>query len=104
MKAYKVIVSKSYHNDLENIIYYISKNFDSPFTALALLDEIEKEVSSLSVMPYRYSLVLNPYLKSLGFRKFMVKNYIIFYKVNEENKTIMIHRILHKKPNWIDIL
>ena len=104
MEHYKILVSETYHRDLKGIIHYIFYNFDAPFTASDLLDEIESTVSSLSTMPHRYGLVDDAYLRHKEFRKCLVKNYIIFYKVNKENKTVMIHRILHARQKWIDIL
>ena len=44
MDRYKIIVSKKYHNDLRNIITYISRDLDSPCTADHLLDKIEASV------------------------------------------------------------
>ena len=44
MDRYKIIVSKEYHNDLRNIITYISRDLDSPYTADHLLDKIEASV------------------------------------------------------------
>ena len=104
MKHYKILVSETYHRDLKDIIHYISHNLDAPFTASDLLDEIESTVSGLSTMPYLYGLVDNSYLRHKKFRKCLVNNYIIFYKVHEENKTVMVHRIFHSRQNWIDIL
>ena len=104
MEHYKILVSETYHKDLKDIIHYIYHNLDAPLTTSALLDEIESAVSALSVMPFRYGLVDDAYLHRKKFRKCLVKNYIIFYKVNKENKTVMIHRILHASQKWIDIL
>ena len=104
MEHYKILVSETYHKDLKDIIHYIYHNLDAPLTTSALLDEIESAVSALSVMPFRYGLVDDAYLHRKKFRKCLVKNYIIFYKVNKENKTVMIHRILHTRQKWIDIL
>lgn len=104
MEQYKILVSESYHRDLKDIIHYISHSLDAPFTASDLLDEIESTVSNLSTMPQRYRLVDDNYLRGKEFRKCLVKNYIIFYKIHEESKTVMVHRILHTRQNWIDIL
>ena len=104
MEHYKILVSETYHKDLKDIIHYIYHNLDAPLTTSALLDEIESAVSALSVMPFPYGLVDDAYLHRKKFRKCLVKNYIIFYKVNKENKTVMIHRILHARQKWIDIL
>ncbi len=104
MEHYRIFVSESYHRDLENIIYYISHNFDAPYTAADLLDDVEDIILSLSTMPYRHGLVSDSYLRHKEFRKCVVKNYVIFYKIQEGNKSVLVHRILHMKQNWIDIL
>ena len=97
MEHYKILVSETYHKDLKDIIHYIYHNLDSPLTVSALLDEIESTVSTLSTIPLRYGLVDDAYLHRKEFRKCLVRNYIIFYKVNKENKTVLIHRILHAR-------
>ena len=104
MGKYKILVSESYHRDIRSIINYITNDIDAPFAAADFLDDIEKIISSLSHMPYRYNLVDDTYLQNKKFRKCIIKNFIIFYNVHEESKTVMIHRILHTRQNWIDIL
>lgn len=104
MEHYKILVSETYHKDLKDIIHYIYHNLDAPLTVSDLLDEIESTVSALSIMPLRYGLVDDAYLRRKKFRKCLVRNYIIFHKVNKKNKTVMIHRILHTRQKWIDIL
>lgn len=104
MENYEILVTQTFNKDLNEIVYYISHNFDEPFTATKLLDDVESTVSSLSSMPYRNRLAYDLYLKSKEFRKSIIKNYIIFYKIYEYNKTVILHRILHARQNWIDIL
>lgn len=104
MDRYKIIVSKKYHNDLRNIITYISRDLDSPYTADHLLDKIEASVKGLSTFPYRFALVNDPYLRYRGFRKCLVKKYIIFYQIIEDKKLVYIHRILHTKQSLLNII
>lgn len=103
-EQYRLIVSENYHRDIKNILHYIFHNLGSPSTALELLDEVENSLSSLSTLPYRFNLSDDAYLNSKGFRKCIVKNYVIFYKVFEDSKTVQIHRILHSQQNWLEIL
>ena len=49
-------------------------------------------------------LVQDTYLASLGYRLIKVKNYMIFYIIEEDSKHIKIIRFLHNKRNWIAIL
>ena len=43
-------------------------------------------------------------IKDLKFRKLIVKNYIIFYRINEAEKVVNVERILHGSTNWINKL
>lgn len=104
MDRYDIRVSQVYQCDLRTVLRYISRNLDAPYTAVQLLDSIESAVENLAVMPARYPLVEDPYLREKNFRTCSVKNYVIFYKISEENKTVCIHRLLHAKQNWISIL
>ena len=40
----------------------------------------------------------------LKIRKLIIKNYIIFYRVNEEENIVNIERILYSASNWINEL
>lgn len=104
MEHYEVLVSESFHRDLTNIVYYLVHQLDAPLATSSFLTNVEKTVESLSFMPYRFSLVDDPYLRHKGFRKCIIKNYLLFYRIREENKTIAIHRLLHAKQNWLQIL
>ena len=104
MDNYKIIVSEAYQKDLKGILRYITHNLDAPCIADELLNDIENTILCLFSMPKRYELIDDPYLKNKKKKKCLVKNYIIFYKVHKENKTIVIHRILHARQKWLDIL
>lgn len=104
MEPYKVLVSSSYHQDLLSIVHHISRNLDAPCTASQLLNDIEKAVYGLATMPERFPLVNDPSLSSKQYRKCIVRNYLIFYKVDHSQKVILIHRILHARQNWGKIL
>ena len=50
------------------------------------------------------SLVQDKYLASLGYRLINVKNYMIFYIIDEDEKYIKIIRFLYNKRNWMSLL
>ena len=43
-------------------------------------------------------------LAAKGYRVLPVKNYLIFYKVNEAEKCVDIIRILYNRRDWINLL
>ena len=104
METYSIYVSDSFQKDLMQIIYYINHSFSAPFTAANFLEIIENTLYDLSLMPHRYVLVSDPYLGKKGFRKCIIKKYILFFTINEGSKSIHVHRILHSRQNWMNIL
>ena len=39
--------------------------------------------------------------KKLEYRKLIIKNYIAFYRINEKEKIVEIHRILYGSSDWM---
>ena len=85
---------------MDDIVDYILFNLSSEAAALDTVLALEKAIYGLSNLPYRYSMVNDERLAYMGFRKFPVKSYIVFYSVNEELKIVRIERILHSKQDW----
>ena len=101
---YEIEISEAAQNDFKNIFLYISDNLCNKHAALRLMNLIDKNIRSLAEMPEGYPLVKDEYLRNKGIRFVVVKNYIIFYTVNESACKIYIIRILYGKRNWAYIL
>ena len=63
METYNVYVSDSFQKDLIQIVYYINHSLRAPFTAANFVEIIENTLYDLSLMPHRYVLVSDPYLR-----------------------------------------
>ena len=101
---YKIIITELAERDVEQTARYIAKELQNPIAANRLLDDIESAVASLETMPKRYALVKNEDLANLGFRLLVIHNYLIFYIVREDKKTVTIERFLHSRRDWIHII
>ena len=104
METYNIYVSDSFQKDLMQIVYYIKHSLSAPFTAANFLEIIETTLYDLTLMPHRYVLVSDPYLGKKGFRMCIIKKYILFFTIDEDSKSIHVHRILHSRQNWMNIL
>ena len=102
--SYDTHITRAAERDLSSAVDYIEFVLLNPQAADALLDEAEMKVGELSTSPERFSLVDDPVLKAWGIRFTLVKNYIAFYVISEENRTIYIVRFLYGKRDWITIL
>jgi plasmid stabilization system protein ParE len=87
-----------------DICKYIYKQLSAPKAALEMMEAIEVSLNSLSIMPYRCPLVDESHLKTLGYRKLHIKNYIAFYTTDEISKIVNVERILYARRDWLQIL
>ena len=98
--AYKIIETERAQQDLSDIVDYIIFSLENPSAAAALLDEVEACYDSLEQFPLMFETCRDPHLMSLGYRKAMVKNYLMIYKVNESSKIIFIMRFFHGRQDY----
>jgi len=101
---YKLRFSKLYNEDVDLSYNYIKNKLEAPMAADNLIREILEKLNKIKENPNIRSLVQDKYLASMGYRSIKVKNYIIFYIINNDNKTINVVRFLYNKRNWINIL
>ena len=97
---YQVSLLSIAEEDLTEIISFIAA--DNQKAALNLADKIENSLKSLSLNPKLGRIPRESEIRKLGYRYLIVQNYLIFYKV--ENKSILIHRILHGARNYKSLL
>ena len=93
--SYKVIYTQESEQDLINIYMYIAKNLLAPETAKKQADRIMKAIEALDEMPLRFKLYTNEPWNSMGLRVLPVDNYLVFYIVIGEEKTVVIIRIMY---------
>ena len=88
--AYKIIETELAQQDLSNIVDPIVYSLENPSAAATLLDEVEACYDTLERHPMIFEACYVPYLKSLGYRKAGIRNYIMIYKVHEPTKTVSV--------------
>jgi plasmid stabilization system protein ParE len=69
-----------------------------------MMELLEETMASLSDMPQRYPFVTDERLSQMGYRKLPVKNYIVFFSVDEKNNVVDVERILYVRRDWLRIL
>ncbi|MCL1819028.1 MAG: type II toxin-antitoxin system RelE/ParE family toxin [Oscillospiraceae bacterium] len=104
MEAYKVKVTNSADNDLNDIAQYISSELNAPQTALKMTRAIREAISKLEKTALLRPLVRDKRLAALGYRPLVIKNYIAFYVVNEKEKLVAVDRIIYGRRDWQNIL
>jgi len=99
---YTLKYSDCYRDELKSAIKYIRQDLENPIAAQRLKEEVQETYKKIKENPFLYPAVPDEYLASKGFRFTMVKNYMLFYIVEE--KEILILRFLYGHRDWMNIL
>lgn len=103
-KKFSLKFAPKAYEDIEEVYKYISEKLFAEVAANNLLEKIEESVMRLEEFPFSCNYVSDEVLKSKGYRKLIVDNYIVFYIVDEKNKKVVIVRILFGAQKYNDIL
>ena len=102
MQEYSVIFSESAEDDLDSIVEYLS-NF-SPIIARRYYDEIMTKSLSLSFLPQRCPFARDEKLRKKGYRYLFIRNYTVFFVVDEQNNIVDIRAIMYSRREYTALL
>ena len=100
MKEYKVELSIQAKEDYKSIIKYIKYKLLESNIAERYAELIKNEINTLKYNPQKFAIINYDIIKQYKFRKLIIKNYIVFYRINEDEKIVNIERILHGTTDW----
>lgn len=100
MEEYSVMVSRIAIEDLKKIRRYIAHELCEPETAEALVNRIQDEITKLRSFPYSHQLIRDSVMAQLGIRYLIVENYIAYFRIQENTKTVEVLRVAHERSNW----
>jgi len=104
MDSYKVIVMPEAEADLVELRNYISETLQSPGTALSYVEALEREIITLSEMPARYKPVDEEPWRSRGFRRLIIKNFYVYYRIDESEKQVHITNVIYTRRDQLKAL
>lgn len=90
--------------DMIDIVRYISQDLKNPGAADRLAEELVEAIENVLIFPYA-SPAYQP-IRSLKYeyRKILVKNFLIFYRVDEGKKLVTVTRVLYAKTDYKRLL
>ena len=103
---YELVFSKTIEEDIDLCYSYIRDNLEAPMAAEKLMKELYEKLNYVKEKPYSRPFVHDEFLSSLGIRSIKVKNYLVFYYVedSESRKTVNLVSFMYNKRDWINIL
>jgi len=101
---YNVKITDIAEQDITSTVQYIASSLKAPKAANSLLDEIEKHEKILAKTPNIYPYVSDEYLAEMGVKFVLIKNYMMFFIIEENKKIVNVFRFLHGRRDWQSIL
>ena len=101
---YQVKLTDYAVEQMQNIARYISKVLQSPDIARRWMEKIKLQISLLRTMPNRYPLTLEEPWRSEGIHKMPVENFLVYYWINETQKTVWVIVVVYGRRDQIQAL
>lgn len=100
---YNIVRTDTADAGIRKIILYIAQNFGNHI-ALEKLDQIESKILSLSDNPYIGTDPKYPVLKRQGYKILILEKDLVFYKINEPAKEVIIYAVTDQRQDYLNIL
>lgn len=102
--AYEVRLTFHAMAQVQEAVSYISKCLLEPEIAQRWADFLEKELASLDTMPARFPLIDEEPWHARGIHRMPVKNFVVYYLINEVEKTVWITAVTYGRRDQITAL
>jgi plasmid stabilization system protein ParE len=97
---YKISYLPVANRDIADIVNYIAETLTAPKAAFDLLNALEESISRLKNFPYSCRVYQPVKPLEREYRIMLVKNYVVFYTVNEHKKLVEIYRVIYAKRDF----
>lgn len=101
---YKILRTDKAEDQLRDIIFYIADDSGDVDIALRYLDKIETAINRLQDFPESGSIPRYSILKKQGYRVVIVEKHLVFYKIKEEDKTVIIYAIVDGRREYRNLI
>ena len=101
---FEIKITDEARHDLEKIYDYISLELKNDIAAKKLIRKIRDSIIRLREFPYMSELLKDEILRKKGYRKIVIDNYIVIYKVNKDERLVIIVRIIYNRRQYQDLI
>lgn len=101
---YKVIRTAKADEQLHNDVLYIAQDSGSVEIALNDLDKVESAVELLQTTPYIGSQPRYATLRRQGYLVLIVERHLLFYKVFEQDKIVVIYAVVDGRREYKNMI
>lgn len=101
--SYRIIRTDVADSQIRSIILYVAEVFGNQ-VVLEKLKELEESILALAENPYLGTRPQYPALKRQGYKVLILKKNLVFYKVKEEQKEVIIYAVMDGRQEYLRII
>ncbi len=101
---YRVTLTPQAVEQIRETVLYIARTLQSPETAKGWADLLYQKIGELQSMPSRYPLTEEELWHDRGIHKMPVKNFLVYYLIDEENKSVTVTAVIYGRRDQLAAL
>lgn len=101
---YKIMRTDKAEDQLREIIFYIGDDSRSVDIALNYLDKIETAINGLKDFPRSGNTPRYSILRKQGYLVLIVEKHLVFYKLDDEKKTVTIYAVVDGRREYRNLI
>lgn len=105
--AFDVVLDPKVVDRVDEIVDYLSNALSSPAAASNFLDGLDELVTNLESLPLSYPFSLDARLAARGYRKALIGNYVLLFRVveaGERNGTVYVTNLFHGSQDYQELV
>ena len=99
--AYNIIVAPRALRDLDEVAEYVGETLLAPDAARGLVSRIIEAIGGLAEFPLKGAKVEFEFVPDFEVRRLVVDEFLVFYRVDEAQRTVYVLRIRYGRTDYI---
>jgi toxin ParE1/3/4 len=101
---YQVTLTPQATEQVHQTMLYIAHTLKEPETANRWVNLLYQEIAKLGFMPSRHPLINEEPWRSKGIRKMPIKNFLVYYLIDEEALCVSVIAIIYERRDQLSAL
>lgn len=101
---YRIVRTDKADEQLREIIFYIADDSGSVDIALGYLEKLEKAMNRLADFPMSGNIPRYSILRKQGYRVLTVERHLVFYKIDEMKKEVIIYAVVDGRREYKNLI
>lgn len=101
---YRIVRTDKADEQLREIIFYIADDSGNVDSALGYLEKLENAINQLADFPMSGNVPRYSILRRQGYRVLIAERHLVFYKIDETKKEVMIYAVVDGRREYKNLI